>query len=493
MKTTLFAFTEDKSELVPPFALMLIAKQLQQHGYDPHIKHLRKSEIDFEKIVADVSDCLFVGFSLLTGNLLKLALALSKAIKETYGNQIAIVWGGIHTTLCPEISLKEDCIDYIIMGEGEESLCRLAEYLRNGKKGDLSTIAGLGFKEGVNLHFNSKIMLNDLTPYSYAWDLIDVERYIQPHHIYKRALPYISSRGCPFNCTFCYNLAFNNRRWRGWSADIVIEDILNLKNAYNIDAIFFYDDYFFANKKRAEKIIRAIDIPWHAELRATDITQNKIRYLKTLKAYSFFFGAESGSPKVLKSLNKKILPKDNLNAAIVGSKEDGIHLRCSFLMFTPDEEYEDVRKTVLLITRMIRNCPSLSIGIGNYTPYPGAELIKKLKEKGWREPDSTHGWSRYHRQLSPKDLRIFNDSYIELVLKQKETASHVISFYQFFNRFKTVDKVLRLALFPFVLLSDFLYCRGILTYPIEAYLFKILKRLKQVLLSSFNIEKHKRT
>ncbi len=221
------------------------------------------------------------------------------------------------------------------MGEGEESLCKLAVYLENGKEVDLRVISGLGFKKGKKLYFNQRKMLNDLDPYSYAWELIDVERYIQPHHIYKRALPYISSRGCPFSCTFCYNLAFNNRKWRGRSATKVIEDILHLKEAYKIDAIFFYDDYFFANRKRAEKIIRAIDLPWHAELRAKDITRNEIRYFKELKAYSFFFGAESGSQKVLKSLNKKLLPQDILNAAKVGAtdKENRAAASLTFLIY----------------------------------------------------------------------------------------------------------------------------------------------------------------
>ena len=255
-KISLITFSENDTRLIPPFGLMLLANQLRKNGFEPRIIHLRKEEVRMPDLLDQVSDSFLIGISTLTGSLLIPALSLSKAIKATFGNEITVVWGGVHASMCPEISLKEDSVDFVIIGEGEEAIWKLAEYLKEGKKGNLNNIHGLGFKRDGTFHINPRKILDNLEPYSYAWDLIDVERYIERHYNCRRLIAYITSRGCPYNCAFCYNIFYNKRKWRGWRVEKVVKDIWFLRKRYNIDGIEFYDDYFFTDKKREDEILR---------------------------------------------------------------------------------------------------------------------------------------------------------------------------------------------------------------------------------------------
>ncbi|MFQ5647157.1 MAG: B12-binding domain-containing radical SAM protein [bacterium] len=477
-RVPLFSLTEDESHLVPPFALLLLAGQLRKQGYRPQINHLKRSEIDIDKIVAEVSGGLLVGFSVLTSDLLVSALLLSRAIKEQYGSEIAVVWGGVHPTLCPEVTLKEDCVDYLIMGEGEVSLIKLADYLRDKKKEPPETIPGLGFKENGKPRFNPRETLTNLEPYAYAWDLIEVERYLLPRFGYQRVLRYMTSRGCPYNCAFCYNTVFNDRTWKGFNTKKTIDDISSLKKIYRIDAIQFDDDYLFGNRKRAQEIIRAVDLPWFAELRVSDITRERIRSFKNLKAIGFFLGAESGSERVLKGLNKEISSQDIIRAVAICRKEGINVLRCAFILYTPIEEYRDLRETVRVIMKIIRRHPFLLIKLKHYTPYPGVELTETLKKKGWREPDSTAGWAQYHRKTPPEKLEVFSGLYLKKAAELEEAVQDSISLYKLFHESGFRGAFLNFTIRPLVLSGDCLFRRGRLKYPAEAFLFRLLSGLK---------------
>ena len=223
-KITLIKLTENRETLIPPYGVLLMATELRKKGFDPSILHLERDEIDIAKIVESVSEDLFVGISTLTSNYLTVELEISEAIKREHGDKVKVVWGGHHPSLCPETTLKEDCIDYIVVGEGEEAIVSLAEVLQKGEKQNgeqkhWRNEPGIGYREGNKNIINPKALLPDLEPHAYAWDLIDVEKYLNPEFGYKRVLSYISSKGCPYTCTFCYNVEFNNRRWRGWSSE----------------------------------------------------------------------------------------------------------------------------------------------------------------------------------------------------------------------------------------------------------------------------------
>lgn len=473
-KIPLFAFTEDTVDLIPPFGLMLLADQLRKKGFQPSIHHYRKNDIDGERIVALSEDALFVGFSSLTGGMLRSALELSRQIKDAHGASMPVVWGGVHATMSPATCLREQSIDYVIQGEGELAIGKLADYIRNQRTETAASIPGLAYKDNGVLKLNPREIIKDIEPFEYAWDLIDVEKYIRPQFGYQRTLNYISSRGCPFNCTFCYNLFFNGRRWRGWSAKKVIEDIRQLKKKHDIEAVYFHDDYFFGNRRRADEILQGIDMPWYAELRATDFTSDRVQRLQAMKAIGFFFGAESGSAKVLRSLNKEITSGDILNVARVCRAADVRHLRCSFIMFTPDETLADIRATVLLIVRFKRAHPLAAIGIGNYTPYPGVDLTKRLEEKGWHAPETLEGWAEYDRQLAPNRLGIFSDRHIRRVLRLKQVALTSVEFYKILARRGRLGTLIARLLAPVLTASDRLFSLGLLPYPVEFYLLRLI-------------------
>ena len=486
-KITLLRFID--GEYFPPFGIMSIASQLKKEGFDPKIINLRTCETRLPELVAQLDGNLMIGVSALTSEALVPTLELCEGIKASYGDTVKIVWGGQHTTFLPEITLKENSVDYVISGEGEEPLVQLARYIQTGM-GDLKSIPGLGFKDGDGVHIAPKTLLKSLDDYPYAWDLIDVEKYLQKGFGYKRILPYISSRGCPYPCTFCYNIPFNNQTWRGPSAPKVVEDINYLKEKYDIDAVYFYDDYYFTNHKRVKEIASGIDLPWYSELRATDIKAKRIRELKQLNALGFVFGAESGSATVLKTIEKGIVPEDILNAAKVCQEGDIKELHMSFIFFTPGETIEDVKDTSLIITKLMREYPFVRVGGGTYTPYPGVELTSKTMELGWVPLTTTEGWAEYHRATEPQKLGIFSDEYIRNGLKVKDASMKTAAFYHFlYCRLKWVGTVINYSIRPFSLLFDYLIRKDVTLYPFEYHLYRVLylfKRGYQKISPNFN-------
>ncbi len=133
-----------------------------------------------------------------------------------------------------------------------------------------------------------------------------MEKYIFKLDKFKRVIAYKASRGCPFNCAFCYNRLLIKTVGELGQLDHVITDIEFLKEKYQIDAVKFYDDNFFVDKNRALEILKRIDLPAHLEVRIDMIDETLAKELKERKVFDLLIGAESGSDRILSMINKRI-------------------------------------------------------------------------------------------------------------------------------------------------------------------------------------------
>lgn len=162
---------------------------------------------------------LCVGITSLTGRQIRYDLEASRFVKEN--SNIPVVWGGIHASIFPESTIRNRYIDFVIQGEGEITFLELVKALKE-KGSDFDNIKGLWFKRANNLIGNEKrefCQLGKLPPLPY--DLIDL-RYYLPKFMGRRTIYFETSRGCPNNCAFCYNLTYHYRQWRCQSAEKVI-------------------------------------------------------------------------------------------------------------------------------------------------------------------------------------------------------------------------------------------------------------------------------
>ena len=387
-------YSKDHSEVTLPLGILSVGSALKKAGFETKLINITEKEIDktIDEIITMSPE--FLGVSVMTGIQTKHSAELCRKIKAK-NHQIPIVWGGIHPSLLPEQCLGENYIDYVIIGEGEITVKEFAEELKSTKK--FKGVNGLGYKHNKEIIINElRDFIDNLDDYRLDFSLIDVNRYVFKLKGASRTIAYKTSRGCSFNCAFCYNRAFNRGKWRTWSVDAVIEDIDFLKKNYGVDAIKFYDDNFFIDKERALKILEKIDLPAHTEIRIDMITEDLAQKLKTLKVSEFLIGIESGSERMLDLINKGY-SVDRIKRGVEILAKYDLYTTYSTIVGLPTETKEDFEKTIDLMYWVHKTHPRAGFTLGAYLPYPGSLMYEFSIEHGFKPPAKTEDWGKIDR------------------------------------------------------------------------------------------------
>jgi anaerobic magnesium-protoporphyrin IX monomethyl ester cyclase len=282
--------------MAPPFGILYLADALEKAGFDVRLFHEEGTEADVQALVSLVLDerPIFVGFSTLTGPMILPMARASRVIKQAL--PVPVVWGGLHPTMLPEQTLRNDFVDIVAIGEGEHTAVELAHVLREHGPGaeELAQVAGIAFKNGGQVvRTAARPFIQDLDQHRPAWHLVDIERYFRSgQHFYtdigsqfwgEKIAAVFTSRGCPWRCAFCYNQFVNKRSFRAQSAQGVVDEIQEYKERYGVTAIIFEDDGFFTNRERALEIIRHIDVPWTSSIRADYLAKWGDGFVRELK------------------------------------------------------------------------------------------------------------------------------------------------------------------------------------------------------------------
>jgi radical SAM superfamily enzyme YgiQ (UPF0313 family) len=209
-------------------------------------------------------------------------------------------------------------------------------------------------------------------------------------------MAYKASRGCIFNCAFCYNKVFNRGKWRAWSVNAVVEDIIFLKTKYGVDAIKFYDDNFFIDRQRALEILEKIDLPTHTEIRIDMIIDDLARRLKELKVSEFLIGIESGSNRILELIGKGY-EVDKIKQGVEILAKYGLYATYSTIVGLPAETREEFNQTLDLMCWVHKTHPRAGFTLGAYLPYPGSSMYQFAIEKGFKPPLKTEDWGSIDR------------------------------------------------------------------------------------------------
>jgi len=392
---------EDEREFASPMGIMYVADAVRKAGFDVEILHetwtarLRQRLMD--KIRIEQSSILLVGFSTITGPSLGPTIAAAKAIKRAFPS-IPIVWGGVHASLLPEETLRNDFVDIVVVGEGERTLVELARCIRNGTS--LGEVDGIAFRDkGVHIT-KARRFIENLDMYEPAWDLVSLDKYYRPlGRTGRRALDIVTSRGCPHGCTFCYNTSFNRRKWRAHSVEFVVSQVRMLRQRYGVDSIKFQDDNFFTHKARAFAVLEAIEVPWYAEIRADYFCEEDIDRMKILRCENLFIGAESGSDRVLGEIAKKGIRTKHVVTAVRLCR-DKINLTLSFIIGFPGESRAELFQTLDFIADLRDLCKSNMIMLNTLVLVPGTEIYDRFPEED--KPRATWEWASLTRQAARK-------------------------------------------------------------------------------------------
>ena len=386
-------YSQDHSEKILPLGILSVGSALKKNGFAVNLININEKEINrtVEEIIKTNPD--FLGISVMTGTQTKHSAELSKKIKQK--SNIPILWGGIHPSLLPKQCLEESYIDFVAVGEGEETNVEFAGKFLKGE--ELGSILGLGYKkEGQPVLNPQRPLIADLNKWRLDFSLLDLEKFIFPLDKYKRVIAYKTSRGCPFQCAFCYNYEFNKARWRAWSEEAVLEDINFLKEKYKIDAVKFYDDNFFVDRKRALSLLKKINLPSHLEIRIDFIDEALVKELKDLKIFDMLIGIESGSNRLLQLIDKRFTVERLLEGVRVIA-DNNLHASYSLMVGLPTESRKEFKQTIDLMYKIYKIHPKAGFTLGAYLPYPGSRLYEFGLKQGFKPPATTEKWGEIDR------------------------------------------------------------------------------------------------
>lgn len=356
---------------------------------DKHWKRKLKAELEKKPLC--------VGLTCITGRQIGHAMEISIYVKKI--SDVPVVWGGVHASLLPESTLADENVDILVMGEGEITFLELVKALRG--KHNLKNIAGIFYKH------QGEIIKNADRPFAHLDDLpdlplslIDLKKFL-PLFKGRRTFYLETSRGCPNQCAFCYNAAYNKNSWRAFSAERVIREIRYLYSRFNINSFYIIDDNFFVDLKRARTIAQGIidgglDIYWEVQgITVNSALKMDDDYLELLVKSGMkkvHFGVETASNHILRLVNKNLKISDVLKVNKKWSSYD-IIIQYNFMCGFPGETMQDIKETKNLIFQLMEeNRRALISPVCPYTPYPGTVLYKDALSKGFIHKKKLGEW-----------------------------------------------------------------------------------------------------
>ncbi len=349
--------------------------------------------------------------SVMPGPQMVAAIALSKEFKRKHPG-VPILWGGYFASLYTDATLNAGYVDFAVRGPGEDTIVELLAALRGSRK--FTGIRGLSFKDDFGLHVHNATRPirspNDfpLLPYH---RLSSIERYLLPTFLGRRTAVHQASIGCPYRCQFCGVVPIFDGRQKTEAPERTGAVLAALKRDYKIDAVQFYDNNFFLSESHARKqaeSMMGLNLRWWAEGRVDAFlrySDEALREIRRSGATMIFFGAESGSNKVLAEMNKGITTEQTLELA-ARIRKFGIIPEFSFVIGSPTSPEEDTRDTIEFIRRIKRLNPDAEIIVQHYipTPHPDGmygEIDGKIEFPQTPEEWATERWFNFTVRQDP--------------------------------------------------------------------------------------------
>jgi len=366
-----------------PLSICYLGKILEEEGYvflayDFLFDQWKDAKEKIKKIIQKEKPEIIMA-SLMTTNRFS-SFELAKLVKKI-NPKIRVIFGGVHSSMMFSQILLNFPVDFVVIGEGERTIVELIKAIE--KKVPLNKfkdIKGIAFKEG------NKIIKTECR----KW-IQDLDSLPFPKHEYfiesmkrQKAAYLIASRGCPINCLFCLTSKYWGYMRRTRSVDNFIEEIKYVKKKFPfVTMLYFNDDEFimrkdwildFCNKFIKEKI----NIGWECNGRVTSIDEEVIKAIKKAGCAQLNIGIESGSPKIIELIGKKITNEQAIEAYRLCEKY-GVNAKIYLMVGLPGEDKNTIKETIQLIKKI--KYGNLSVP-AIFQLYPGTPIYEDVKRKG---------------------------------------------------------------------------------------------------------------
>jgi radical SAM superfamily enzyme YgiQ (UPF0313 family) len=407
----------------PGLALPVIGTLLKQHGYDVRIYVESVRAWDWSRI--EESD--LVGITVNSAEVPE-CYALADEIRTR--TRVPIVMGGYHVTYMASEAL-EHC-DYVVRGEGEATMAELADELLQGD-GRVDTIHGISYlRDGQVVHNPDRPLLENI-------DLIPDQSLIAGYREYHRqwfqkifpvGALVASSRGCPYNCTFCSIIEVYRRTTRFRSAEAIIEDIRQQTRLTGKPYIFFADDNFTAHIRKCKQLLRRLidarlNIRFSAQVRLEFSKDEEfIQLMKEAGCYMVFIGLESINPQTLLDFQKKQSVED-IVYCVERLRRAKLHVHGMFVLGGDADDANTVRETArFAVEKRLDTVQFLPL-----YPLPGTQQTDQLTREGRLFLTLNAKTGRYALDYGVGNFVLFQTRSVDPVTLQRELLRAYEKFY----------------------------------------------------------------
>lgn len=404
----------------PPAFAGLFATYVRRKGLSTAIYDIPAMKISAEQAVKTVTDSfnpvliVIVVYGLqpsASTQDMESAGKIARLLKESKPS-VKILMTGTHPAALPELTLREEAIDFVCDLEGPVTIYKTAKTLKSGAK-DFSKIPSLWWRDGNQIMppTSEEPLIKNLDEEmpGIAWDLLPMERYRAHNwhcfdHINERS-PYASihtSLGCPFRCSFCcINAPFGQPSYRLWDPKTVVKEIDFLVENYGVKNIKFVDEMFVLNRDHVLSICdlliqRDYKVNIWAYARIDTIQDDMLARLKAAGFNWICLGIESASTHVRDGSRKKFGNEDIIEV-VRRIQNAGIYIIGNYIFGLPDDSLERMQATLDMALEL--NCEF--INFYSAMAYPGSALYKQAVERGLELPDSWSGFSQHAYHTKP--------------------------------------------------------------------------------------------
>ena len=426
-----------------PLGLTYIAAVLEKEGHTIKIIDMNEKKLNDDDLRANLKENVdVVGITGMITEYKKI-LKIIDIAKEEFSDRKVILGGPLATTL-PQQLLEQSKADFIVMGEGENTTPILIHAIEQGS--DLAEIRGIAYKMGERVVMNEPVIPVDnldTIPFP-ARHLLDMSKYIRNHFESFgweiegfdkiRNTNLISSRGCPYSCTFCFKDMWGYK-WRGRSAEDIIAEMKLLNEKYKVNCFFFNDDTFVLDRKRVFKFASllkksGLDVVWYCNGRVNLMQKDMLKAMHDAGCIGIAYGIESGNQSILDLMKKSITIEQTKNV-VKWTKEIEIKVAGYFMIGMLGETKETITDTINFAKELDLDFYGFSIT----TPLPGTELYTEAIKKGLIQTDmaSLKEWdfdinANLTNDCTDENLRAFKyKAFKEFTLKKEFGRYYMIN------------------------------------------------------------------
>jgi len=379
---------------LPRLGTIILGTMMKSRGWEVEIFVEQLRRVDFEVIQsADI-----VGISTITSTAPR-AYAIGDRIRK---RGIPVVMGGPHVTFMAEEALEH--ADFVIRGEGEETLMGFIDAWETDK--EFSEIPNLSYRvDGEVRHNPQQPFLKDLDQVPFPdFSLLKSPK---PGIGGRYTIPVQTSRGCPFDCSFCSVTGMFGKKYRFRSTPNIIEELKRYNDRKY--AIFFYDDNFTANRQRAKELCEAmirekLRFKWTTQVRA-DVAKDEelVRLMRKAGCHTVYIGFESMNEESLKAMKKRQTVQEIVQAVKV-LRRHRINIHGMFVYGFDEDDWQTVKETVKFAKRARLASTQFLI----LTPLPGSEFYDKVRKENRIQFRDWALYDAHHVVFQPSRLSLFD-------------------------------------------------------------------------------------